>query len=213
LQKRKRGAADISDYIELQNLVAQIVKLKPHKYNVQNEKKQCRDRALLALLAATGLRISEALSIETRMFNLTGYTGFIVIEGVQILKRWNRRYEVNPETKKKKCVEKWRQNIKKDFPLPKTGVLKPVTDLIMAQYRAVKKGRLIDLRRRQAYEIVNEMTGKWCHYFRSQRISYLVHKIRGTVPVADIMGIKAPQTIAHYYKGKWREYEEEMKGD
>jgi hypothetical protein len=55
------------------------------------------------------------------------------------------------------------------------------------------------------------MTGKWCHYCRSQKISDTINRIRSSDATSKILGIKNPQTISHYYKGTWEDFKEELK--
>ncbi len=59
--------------------------------------------------------------------------------------------------------------------------------------------------------ILKQMTDEWCHWFRSQRISYLINKLRSAEIAAKLVGVKAPQTIAHCYKGEWKAHKEELK--
>jgi len=88
---------------------------------------------------------------------------------------------------------------------------KPLASLVMAHYRNVDAGDpLFDMSRQRAWQIIKYMTGKWCHYFRSQRISFLVNKIRSTAAVAGMLGIKKSSTIDHYYKGGWNQFRTEL---
>ena len=61
------------------------------------------------------------------------------------------------------------------------------------------------------WAIVKQLTGEWCHWFRSQRISYLVNKLRSAEIAGKLVGIKAPATISGYYKTQWRQHKEELK--
>lgn len=186
----KRGVADISDYVELRNLIDKVERAKPIPYLLESGK-QVRDRALLAFLAATGMRISEALSVKREQLELSHDPDFVVVKDVRILKRR-------------------KETIFKDFVLPRKGVLKPLTDLVLEHVRTKNKGPLFDIGRQRAWQIVVFMTGKWCHYFRSQRISFLVNRIRSTTAVADLLGIKKSSTIDHYYKGGWGQFKKEL---
>lgn len=189
---KKRGVADIKDYVELRNLITMVLNATPIPY-INAPEKQIRDKALLAFIAATGMRISEALSVSKNNFDLTHDRGFIIIRNVRILKR---RKEV----------------IIKDFVLPKTGILKPLTDLVMKHYHLYGYSRipLFDMTRQRAWQIIVGMTGKWCHYFRSQRLSYLVNSIRSTTRVCKMLGIRKPETLLHYDKGGWQQHRKEL---
>ena len=187
----KRGVNDIHEYYELAAIIDIVQKAKPvYLYEPRKEK---RDKALLAFLALTGMRISEVLSVthEQLCFDMDD---FIEVRNVKIKKRR-------------------KEPIYKDFPLPLEGQLKPLTDMVLDWYMLSNKktGPLFDISRNRAWQIISGLTGKWCHFFRSQRISYLVNKFRSTVMVADLQGIKAPQTIAHYYKGGWKHVKEQLK--
>lgn len=52
------------------------------------------------------------------------------------------------------------------------------------------------------------MAGKWCHYFRSQRLSHVVNELKSALTTAKVFGIKNPQTIAHYCKTEWEVHKE-----
>lgn len=186
----KRGVNDIYEYYELETMVDIVKKAKPLPY-VFEPRKRDRDKALLALLTCTGLRISEALSVEVEQFNFDT-ADFVEIRRVKIKKRR-------------------KETTFRNFPLPKVGQLAPLTQLVMNWYSQVKKGPLFDIGRQRAWQIINDMTGKWCHFFRCQRISYLVNKFRDGTVAAKLQGIKKSSTIDHYYKGDWKFLKEELK--
>jgi integrase len=193
----KRGVADIAEFIELTTLIKHLTLAKAWPYKSDIEEKTARDKALLAFLAETGLRISEALSVDRSQVKLNLDAEFIIVKDVKIMKRR-------------------KEHIVKDFPLPKTGVLKPLTKMVLTWYHwpTIKhkdKGPLFNLGRYRAWQLIRHMTGKWCHFFRSQRISFLVNKIRSTTAVAAMMGIKQSSTIDHYYKGGWNQYRDDLK--
>ena len=188
--KCKRGVNNISEYCDVEAIV-DIVKNAQLKEYPFEPYKRIRDRALLALLASTGLRVMEALSIEKEQID--NQNDVVVIKTVKILKRR-------------------KQPIKKDFPLFKSGIYSELTLMFLAWSERVKKGKLFNISRFMAYRIVNDSTGKWCHFFRSQRLSYLVNKIRSAAAVANIQGIAKSSTIDHYLKTDWKQFEEEMRG-
>lgn len=194
-EKTKRGVEDITTFVEVANIIQKVKNAKSINYSTNEYEKQLRDRALLSVLAMMGCRISELLSVTHGQLNFHRYRDFIVVEDVKILKRR-------------------KEPIRKNFPLPKTGVLKPLTDIFQRYLRSRKwrpEDRLFDLGRHRAWEIVKAMTGKWCHYFRSQRISYLINeKSIRSVAVAKMLGIKKVETIAHYDKSEWEDYRERL---
>ena len=193
----KRGVANIAEFIELTTLIKHLTLAQAWPYKTEIEEKTARDKALLAFLAETGLRISEALSVDRSQVKLNLDKDFVVVKDIKILKRR-------------------KSPIKKDFPLPKTGILEPLTQMVLHWYnwptiRKKEEGSLFSLGRYRAWQIIRHMTGKWCHYFRSQRISFLVNKIRSTTAVAAMMGIAKSSTIDHYYKGGWENFRDDLR--
>lgn len=193
----RRRLADIERYLEPEQIYSMIVTARPWPYRRRVEHHQKRDRALLALLYLSGLRISEALRIKKSQFDLACDPDFVVVRDVKISKR------------KKKTIQREGQPMI-DVPLPKTGRFSRFTDLIL-DYLQVADEDVFKIGSQRAWAIVKHMTGRWNHYFRSQRISWLVNRLRSDVIAARIVGIKNPQTIAHYYKGEWRAHRDELK--
>lgn len=192
LSRGKRGVEDIALYLEPKELVEKVLAAKDLQYKQNMEYYRKRDRALLSLLALSGLRISEILSLQTAQFDLESDSEFVIIQDAAILKRR-------------------KETIKVDIPLPKEGPLEPLTNIIIDYIECARKGPIFKIGRSRAWQIITQMTGNWCHYYRSQRISFLVNKLRSTDIVSKIMGIKSPQTISHYYKTEWRQHREELK--
>ena len=174
--------------MEIANLIRSVKSAKTTNNDI-------RDRALLAFLVLTGMRISEALSVTYFQYDNRRNDKFILIKNVKILKRR-------------------KEPILKEFPLPKTGMLAELTEIIQ-KYVKSRDWHIADplfpIGRHQAWKIINDMTGKWPHYFRSQRISYLMNEQRiQSAAVAKMLGIKQSSTIDHYLKSSWRNYEEEL---
>ena len=186
--KCKRGVNDIADYLELRSIINLVMDLEPHYY--WEPKKNVRDVALVAALAETGMRISELLSIEKASVNVQ--KDQVLLRNVKILKRR-------------------KEPIFKDFYLPREGVLGPLTEIFIQHLDNVKKGPIFDISRGRAWQIVAGLTGKWCHYFRSQRISFMLNEARldGHV-VARIQGIKKSSTIDHYSKGGAEQFKDAL---
>lgn len=187
--KNKRTLKDIHRYYEAAAIVDLVRKAQTFEY-VFEPKKKIRDKALLAVLAATRLRISEVLSLDKDQIEKA--PDAIFIRDVRILKR---RKEI----------------VYKDFPIFYDSVYGPLAGLFWAWAELVTKGLLFPIERDRAYRIVKKMSGKWCHWFRAQGLSYLVTKLRGTRPVADIQGIKKSDTLDQYSKTTWKSYEKELR--
>jgi integrase len=197
LRQNKRTLKKIKNFVEPEQVYTTIIEAPIWKYRINKEFYEKRDRAFLALLYLLGSRACEIVRIKKSQFNFDD-PNFIVIKDFEIHKR------------KKKTIQ--RKGVPKiDFPLPKSGSLGQFTSLVLEYYKDCKDERLFSFNTRRAWQIVNHMTGLWCHYFRSQRISYMINQIRSSDATAKIMGIENPQTISHYYKGTWREYEDELK--
>ena len=188
----KRGVDDIAEYLELRQVVNLVLDAKPlpyyGAYPQERENLRRRDSALLAALALTGLRISELLSVKKEQ--VVEDEQFLAFKNVAIKKRR-------------------KEHILRDFYMPKEGATQPLTLLVNNHTQTVKKGKVFTISRSQAYRIINGMTGLWCHFFRSQRLSYLVNKFDGT-KAAAFQGVKSPATIAHYYKGGIEQHKEQL---
>lgn len=157
-----------------------------------------RDQAFLSLMYVAGLRVNEVLRILKSQFDFESNPKFIIIKDVEISKR------------KKKLI-KTKGVPKIDVWLPLEGELAPFTILVEQYYRISETDRLFPFGTKRAWAITKHITGKWCHYFRAQRISDLINrqKVR-LLPAAKIVGIKDPTTIAHYDKGTPEEHQKEL---
>ena len=208
----KRGVDNILEYVEPFTFIEQIETAKLHPYTVDVEIKVKRDKGLIAFLALTGMRISEVLRIDCSQVKVNDDAQYVIVRSVQISKRWKHEWKRNSQGRKIGFVSRKRLPIKKDFPLPKTGRFSPLTKMVLDHLDNRKEGLLFDLSRYWAWKIVRRITGNWCHYFRSMRISYLVNEQKiPTVAVADMLGIEDPKTISHYYKGGWKLWRTELK--
>jgi Phage integrase family. len=190
-KKPKRGVENINEYVEPFTFIEQIETANHHEYTVDAETKIRRDKALVAFLGLTGMRISEALNIDCSQVKLNDDPQYIVVKDVKILKR--------------------RKTVKNEFVLPKTGILQPLTEMVLAHLDNRKESPLFDLSRYWAWKIVKRMTGKWCHYFRSQRISFLVNEKRlPPTAICKMMGMKDLKTVLHYDKSAWQDFRNEL---
>lgn len=192
MSKEKRGVENISEYLELRQLINLVLDARPLPYYAaypeERQNLQRRDSALLAWLALTGMRISEVLSID--ISQVSEDKRFMYIKNVKILKRRN-------------------EHVLRDFIIPKEGATQPLYLLIKYHTQTVKKGPVFNISRSQAWRIIKALTGLWCHYFRSQRLSYLVNKFGGT-RAAKFQGIKRSSTVDHYYKGGIDQVKEDL---
>lgn len=192
----KRTLRYIKESISPDKIFELIQNGKRWPYKTKQEFYEKRDKALLALIYLSGGRVNEVLRVEKKQFGFSD-EDFILIHEFRISKR------------KERTIEK--EGIPRIVvPLPRTDKFKKFTDLILDYYEVAPE-HLFKIGRKRAWAIIKHMTGKWCHYFRSQRLSYLVNRLRSATVASKIVGIKNPQTITHYYKGTWEEYREELK--
>lgn len=199
----RRRLADIDRYLSPQEVFSLSCRGKTWPYKRDKAFYVKRDRGLVSLLYLSGLRINEVLRIKKSQFSYED-PDFVVIEDVKISKRKKRTIQ----TEGIPVI---------DVPLPlavedRGGEfqLGYFTEVILS-YVDVAEEDLFKISTARAWAIVKHMTGKWCHYFRSQRISHLINKLRSDVITAKIVGIKSPATISHYYKGEWRAHRDELR--
>lgn len=187
----RRTLRNIRRYLTPEQVHELIVNSKLWLYRTTPKLFHSRDRALLATLYLTAGRINEVLQINKSQFDFID-DDFIIIRDFEISKR--------------KAMILQSEGIPKvDIPLPREGTMKPFTLLLMTYY-AIGPEHLFNIGRRRAHQLCRHMTGKWCHWFRSQRLSYLMNTIKSETIVARMLGIKNPGTIRHYYKGEWEEH-------
>jgi len=192
----RRTLAYIDRYLDPDEIYNMIMNAPVWAYKRKKEFYEKRDRALLCLLYMLGCRINELLMLRKSQFDFSD-PEFIIIRNFRISKRKRRTIQ--------------REGVPQvDLPLPREGRLSKFTKTIL-DYYDVAEERMFNIGRVRAWQIVKYMTGKWCHYFRSQRLSYLVNTLRSATATAKIMGIKNPQTITHYYKGEWQLFRKELK--
>lgn len=196
-REKRRRLKDIKRFVEPNTIYNIIIEGESWPYtSEQAEYYKKRDRALLSLLYLTAGRINEILSLNKSQFDFSD-SEFIVIKDFVISKR------------KKKTIQRMGKP-KIDLPLPKVGQFAKFTQLVMEYYEISPK-QLFKIGRKRAWAIVKHMTGKWCHYFRSQKLSYLVNESRSALITSKIVGIKNPGTLSHYYKTEWQEHRELLK--
>jgi len=197
-REQRRRLKDIKRFTQPEEIYKVISEAPAWNYKRNREVYEKRDRALVALLYLLGCRVNEVLKLRKSQFDFEGkYPYFVVIHDFEISKR-------KEKTIKAKGIPK------KDFPLPLVGKLAPFTDMVVEYYNCSEE-EMFKIGRQRAWAIVKHMTGKWCHYFRSQRLSYLVNLLRSSTITAKIMGIENSMTIDHYYKTEWEEHEEALR--
>lgn len=163
----------------------------PYPGGPKNPYRNERDRALVAALYVSGLRISELLSV--RKSQVQEEEDFLVLRNIKVLKQHG----------KTKLIDKG---------LPRKGSLAPFTELLLEWIQGVKgDAPLFDMKRNRAHAIVKQSTGEWPHYFRHQYCSYLINGARlSTAAAMGITGHSSPNSLGRYSHGDWREHKEEL---
>ena len=195
----RRTLKHIDRYVEPKSILKMIIDGRPYPYKRNADYYLTRDKGLMAFIYLMACRINEAGKVEKDQFDFADprYPGFIMVKDFKISKR------------KKKTIQ--REGIPRiDFGLPISGRFAPFTELIMEWYDLNPGPYLFRIGRTRAWQIIEHHTGKWCHWFRSQRFSWMVNRLRSVVIVARMFGVKNPQTIMHYYKGSWAEFRDEI---
>jgi len=196
-REKRRTLKTIDRYIDPDQVYHVIVDAPIWPYKKDKELYAKRDRALISILYLMGCRVNEVLRLTKSQFDFDSDPDFIIVKDFQISKR-------KQKTLKREGIPKL------DVPLPKIGTFAKFTKIFLEYYDEAPE-KLFKIGRKRAWAITNYMTGKWCHYFRSQRLSHLVNLFRSALLTSRLMGIKNPQTISHYYKTIWKEHREELK--
>jgi hypothetical protein len=119
------------------------------------------------------------------------------------------------KTRKGKPVKHKTAPIRDEVPLPLRGPLSRFTRLVEDYLMLITdpKEKLFNFGRSRAWQIVNYVTGEWCHWFRSQAESYY-GKYVFTTPFAlrDFIGVSDIESLRPYVKTEWRDYRDKLLG-
>jgi len=183
--------------------IFEIIQRRRWEYRRTPDLYHSRDLALAALLYLTSGRINEVLRLTRDQF-IQDETDprFLICSSFWVSKR-----------------KKGKQHPVKDIPLPREGAWAPFTRTVEEYISQLGPNeKLFKIGTVRAYAIIQHITklpaseekGYWCHWFRSQSLSYQVNLLRSTQLVASDRGIESPQTLSHYYVGDWKGHKEEM---
>lgn len=173
----------------------------PYKRDIELLHK--RDLALASLLFLSSGRIGEVLRLKKNQFTTDeDYPDFVILSAFYVSKRKKGKTHPTP-----------------DIPLPLRGRLSAFTYIALDYVKLLEPDeKLFKFSRARAWAIIrcitaspDEPKGYWCHWFRAQSLSYMVNLIRSTVAVARQRGVENPATLAHYYRGDWRQFANELK--
>jgi len=187
--KVKRGVSSIKEYLTPRVLVQEVLGYKDLSWN---KRINLRNRALLCLFVLTGLRASELINLTKEQFDFKEDPEFIVIKNIFVLK-------------------KRKETVLNDLAIAKSGGYSPLVKIVLEYLDTIKEGKIFDISRPRAWQIITAMTGKWCHYYRSQRMSWLVNTLKGGASATGKIMKVTPSTVNHYYKSAWKNHKEELK--
>lgn len=203
--KTKRGNINIDHRLRPKE-VYDLVTSKTLNYKSDPSFYHARDKALLALLYLTAGRISEVLKLRKSQFDSETDKDFIIIRDMKVVKR------------RKKTLKKHGVPLR-EVPLPLNGKLAPFTRLVMEYLKLVKDNTMLfpshkkereHMSRIRAWQIVNGITGQWCHYFRSQAESHYGRVFKDVIALANFVRVVNVQTLSEYVKTSWEDYRLEL---
>lgn len=203
--KAKRGNINIDSRLRPREIY-ELITSKQLDYKSEIDFYHARDRALLSLLYLTAGRITEVLRLNKRQFDFESDKDFIIIRDMAVVKR-------RKETKIKYGVPL------REVPLALKGHLSHFTKLVTDYLRLIEDNSMlfpsnkkcnVHLSRQRAWQIVNGITGKWCHYFRSQSESHYGRLFKDVIALANFVRVVNVQTLSEYVKTSWQDYREEL---
>lgn len=203
---RRRTNEDIKKRLGLEQIYTLITE-KMWPYKERKEFYFKRDRALMSLLFLTAGRISEVLSLTKEQFDTQADKNFIIIRNMILVKRL--------KTRKGKPVKHRTAPIRVEVPLPLKCPLSRFAEFVQECLRLINepKDKLFKFKRHRAWQIVNFVTGQWCHWFRSQAESYYGKYVFNTpFALRDFVGVSDIESLGPYVKTQWRDYQSKLLG-
>ena len=195
---KRRTLEDIKEFLRPSQIFS-LITAKAWPYKTQMEFYHARDKALLALLYLTCGRVSEVLSLKKGQFVFDEDPNFVIITNMIVVKRKKKQRKAPP--------------IRAEVPLPKEGPLAKFTELVMEYLRMLPEdAKLFEFKRRRAWQIVRHITGKWCHYFRSQGESWYGKVFSNIFALKDFVGVVDASTLSDYVKTDWKDYRDRILG-
>jgi integrase len=203
---KRRTNEDILERFGIEQILS-LITSKAWPYKTQEDFYRARDKALMSLLFLTAGRISEVLSLTKVQFDFEADKNFIIIRNMILVKRLKMR--------KGKPVKHKTAPIRDEVPLPLRGPLARFTKLVMDYLSLMDdpKAELFKFGRHRAWQIVNHITGEWCHWFRSQAESYYgKYVFTSAFALRDFVGVSDIESLGSYVKTQWKDYEDKLLG-
>jgi len=199
---KRRTLEDIKEFLRPSQIYRLITaKAWPYKGDVRHGKDlyEARDKALLSLLYLTCGRITEVLSLRKSQFVFDEDPDFIIVTNMIVVKRKKKQRKAPP--------------IRAEVPLAREGPLAKFTELVEGYLRMLEgeDARLFEFGRRRAWQIVKFITGKWCHFFRSQGESWY-GKIYDVFGLKEFVKVTSIETLGDYVQAPWRQYRNKLLG-
>jgi len=235
---KRRTLEDIKEFLrpsQVYRLITAKSWLYKGDYKHGKDFYETRDRALLSLVYLSCGRISEVLPLTKNQFLMDEDPEFIIIVNMKVVKRKDTiKIKVCPKCEKVNHKEalfcsicgtdlkdlkvtekklKKKLPIRAEVPLPRKGPLAKFTELVMEYLNLLQQedARLFSFGRRRAWQIAKHITGKWCHYFRSQGESWY-GKIYDVFGLKQFVGVASIETLSDYIQAPWRQYRDKLLG-
>ena len=189
--KNRKTLRDIPYYPSPQQFYKMLMEAKGWPYKTNMEYYRKRDRALAALLYLAGLRISEALRLTKKQFEVK--RDYILIKAIKL--------------SKSRVKGKPRRIQYRDARLPLKGERKKLTQIIMEYLKACKEDRLFPFTPQRAWQIIKSLLPEYtCHWLRAFCEDYLYTKWdRDLLAVADYIKVD-PRTLQEYIRKRHERY-------
>jgi len=197
---RRRTLKDIDHYPTPAEIYNIIVSSRGWPYKAKGKKREFylkRDRALVAIIYLLALRISEALRLRKNQFLFpeeTGYDDRIVVRGIKLSKS---RVKGRPR----------REQYRQENWLPLSGPRARLTRLVIEYLKELEGDqRLFPFGRVRAWQIIREMTGATCHWFRAFGEDFLYGQWdKDLLAVSDYIKVD-PRTLSQYIRRRYEKY-------
>jgi len=202
---KRRTVGGIDTYLSAKQIYKLITStMWPYAPSNLRDYKIARDRAMMAMCYLSAGRIKAVLQLQREHLHISD--DCIVVHRMDVVKR-------KPTTVAKYGVG---VKIRDDFPLPlKRGMMKnpnwdelvPFSKLVLQYIRGCDpQGRLFEIGRGRAWQIIEHVTGYFCHWFRAQSEHFYGNYImKDAIRLSRFVKIVRPAQVAHYIGYEWTE--------
>jgi len=227
--KKRRTLDHIERYLQPKEIF-ELITSKSWPYGVvERERLECRDRALMAIAFISAGRVAEIVrgyryesyidENGKRRAKIIGRYPGLLRENVIVENDLIRISGMRVAKRTQKIISKHGllATIRSEFVAPlKKGVFEnPYWDQLIPfaylfldylEKYAPKRGPLFNITRTRAWQIINYVTGKWCHWFRAQAEHfYGFFLLTDTVKLSEFVKVTDPKSVKKYIGYDWRE--------